>query len=178
MAKPCPHTEYNNACWVCYHAIDCSNKTSRMYRKAWQLPEPDCQSPNYVQPPLPSVAHHTKSPTSTADSVTSCGPGTELTKLFAALKFKTSPVCSCEAKAKQMNTWGVEGCRQHRAEIVEWLRNNARRQGWARKVKAAALATIKGIAIQLNPTDLYGSLVDLAIKKAEEPSSNDKTVAR
>ena len=96
------------------------------------------------------------------------GPGTELKALIASLGINPSPSCDCNAKAEQMNVWGVEGCKQRREEIVQGLRDNAPRWGWKDKLKAAALATVKGIAFKLDLSDPYGSLVDLAIRQAEE----------
>lgn len=96
------------------------------------------------------------------------GPGTELKRLIASLGINPSPSCDCNAKARQMDAWGVEGCKKNRDQIVQGIRDNSPRWGWMDKVKAAALAVTKGIAFKLDITDPYGSLVDLAIRIAEE----------
>lgn len=67
-----------------------------------------------------------------------------------------------------MDRWGIDGCKNRRHLITNWLRENAEKRGWWEKAKAAALAAAQGIAFQLDMTDLYGSLVDLAIRRAEQ----------
>ena len=95
------------------------------------------------------------------------GPGTELKKLLLSLGLRSNAGCDCNVKAAQMDRWGAAGCRERRDEITQWLRDNAKERGWVEKAKAAVLAAAQGIAFELNPSDLYGSLVDLAIQKAE-----------
>lgn len=114
-------------------------------------------------------------PTSPATPVPDVGPGKELKLLLAAIGITTQTGCDCNKKAAQMNQWGVEGCRQHRDEIAGWLRDNAAKRGWMDKFQAAAWAAITGVAFQLDMTDRYGSLVDLAIRRAEEAEANRRT---
>src|SRR5688572_10164657 len=54
------------------------------------------------------------------------GPGTELAKLFAAAG-ASSDQCGgiCRQWRDQMNLWGVEGCRQHRQEIIDRIETAA-----------------------------------------------------
>lgn len=98
----------------------------------------------------------------------SFGPGTELKKLIASLGINPSPSCDCNAKARQMDEWGVEGCRERRDQIAKDLSDNAPRWKWSDRVKAAALAVTSGLAFKLSVTDPFGSLVDLAIANAEK----------
>lgn len=99
------------------------------------------------------------------------GPGTELKALLESLGAKANAGCSCNQKAAEMDAWGVSGCRERRDEIKQFLRDNAAERGWFEKAKAAALATAQGLAFQLNFSDIYGSLVDLAIQRAEASQS-------
>ena len=69
-----------------------------------------------------------------------------------------------------MNDWGPTGCRLARSEIVETMKMNAKQYGWKTVATAAALAVRNGLAWKLNLQDVFGSLVDEAIKRAEEAS--------
>lgn len=95
------------------------------------------------------------------------GPGAELVHLLLTVGISGAPNCACKEMAAKMNAWGVAGCREHRAEIVEHIRAEGNKRGWLEKTKAAALALKTGLAFQLDMSDLYGSLVGLAIKRAE-----------
>jgi hypothetical protein len=96
------------------------------------------------------------------------GPGTQLKALLKTLGIEPSPKCDCNARAMQMDVWGVAGCREHRDEIVGWMRDGQTRWGWKDKVAAAAKAVTSGLAFKLNPLDPYPSLIDEAIRLAEE----------
>lgn len=89
-------------------------------------------------------------------------PGSELKNLLAEWGVSTEEGCGCEGKSHQMNVWGVDGCKQNRAEIVEWLQAAAAKKGWLASL-AAAVAS--------------GSLVDEAIRRAESQTteSQDRT---
>lgn len=64
------------------------------------------------------------------------GPGTELKKLFSARKF---PACQqCDKLARQMNQWGVDGCRERFEEIVTDILPRAR--NWLNDKKPAKYA--------------------------------------
>lgn len=101
------------------------------------------------------------------------GPGTELTKLLASLGVKGNVGCQCPKKAAQMNGWGIAGCKERRDEIAGWLRENAQERSWLEKAKATLRAVALGIAFELDMSDLFGSLVDLAIKRAEEAEAHN-----
>ena len=59
------------------------------------------------------------------------GPGTELKKLLARVGIAATPNCSCNARARQMDEWGVEeAAKPERIEqAVAWLREEAERRG-------------------------------------------------
>ncbi len=96
------------------------------------------------------------------------GPGTELKAIMASLGIEPSPTCDCNGKAIQMDLWGVEGCRENREQIIAWMREGQTRWGWKDKLAAAAAAVKSGLAFKLNPLDPYPSLIDEAIRRAEQ----------
>jgi len=59
------------------------------------------------------------------------GPGTELKKLLAGWPFylTSTPDCSCNARAAEMDRQGVEWCEANIDTIVGWLREQAQARG-------------------------------------------------
>jgi hypothetical protein len=53
------------------------------------------------------------------------GPGTELKKLLKLVGITATPNCSCNAKAKVMDTNGADWCEANLDQIVGWLREEA-----------------------------------------------------
>lgn len=108
------------------------------------------------------------------------GPGTELASLIKLLGGREKPGCGCRALVDRMNRWGVDGCREHRVEIVAKLTASAAKWGIADWFKGALLAIYRCLEMRLNPRDPIGSLVDLAIERAAtSPTSQppqDQTV--
>jgi hypothetical protein len=76
------------------------------YPRVSRLPEP-------AQPPAPP-AH---------------GPGTELKKLLARVGITSTPDCSCNARAAEMDSQGVDWCEANVDTIVGWLREQAQARG-------------------------------------------------
>jgi hypothetical protein len=70
-----------------------------------------------------------------------------------------------------MNRWGVDGCRAHFDEIREWLIKAQAQAGWSATLTAATRAATSGLALQLDPLDIAGSLVQLAIERAASGQS-------
>jgi len=115
------------------------------------------------------------------------GPGTELKKMLVSVGIQSSPTCDCNAKMHIMDGWGVQGCRDNRDTIIQWLTTNAERWGWLTPSGATVsqedpdikkLSTIEklaigwrsirtGIAFQVNWMDPFPGLVDEAIRRAE-----------
>ena len=95
------------------------------------------------------------------------GPGTELADILRSMGIVSGNGCDCKARQATMDQWGVAKCRENRAVILGWIEEGAPRWGWADRVKAVALAVASGVAWSLSPTDPYGSLIDLAIDRAE-----------
>ena len=57
------------------------------------------------------------------------GPGTELKKLLARVGITSTPDCSCNARAAEMDRQGVEWCEANIDTIVGWLREQATARG-------------------------------------------------
>lgn len=110
------------------------------------LPRRNCKEPS---PPAPDF-----------------GPGTELAALIKQLGGTDEPGCGCDAFREQMNRWGVDGCREHRPEIVAQLTASAAKWGMSDWLAGGWKAVTSGLALLLDPRDPIGSLVDLAIKTA------------
>ena len=100
------------------------------------------------------------------------GVGSQLWRLLESLGVKLSARCDCLAWARKLNDWGPAGCRLARAEITDHLRTARAELGWSAAVTAAVAAVRTGLAWRINPIDPYGSLVDEAIRRAEEAASH------
>lgn len=105
------------------------------------------------------------------------GPGSELLALFAELH-ATPPNkgCNCEEVARQMNKWGVAGCRERRNTIIGMIEDNAGRWTWGQliwnHVKVGVSALANGIAPSL------GAIVDEAVRRAEVKEGEKKNISR
>jgi hypothetical protein len=95
------------------------------------------------------------------------GPGAELRKLLIELGVEGFEGCGCGSKAAQMNRWGVEGCRENFDAIRGWIADAQAKAGWLATITAAANAATSGLAMQIDPLDIPGSLVRLAIERAD-----------
>lgn len=80
-------------------------------------------------------------------------PGRQLRRLLAELEIVGEDNCGCAMKATQMDVWGIDGCKEHRTEIIDWLREAAATKGWLARMAAGVGA---------------GWLVDEAIRRAEQ----------
>lgn len=64
-----------------------------------------------------------------ARSVPSSGPGTELKKLLGRIGIKASPTCSCNRRAREMDSHGIQWCRDNLDLIAgEWLAGEAKKR--------------------------------------------------
>jgi len=88
------------------------------------------------------------------------GPGTELTRLIP--DFFSSADCGCKNFAKLMNSWGVDGCREKKQEIIDRLVQQSNNT----------------VLLKLFPdgaTSIVASkMIDKAIKNYEEKVNNGK----
>jgi len=79
------------------------------------------------------------------------GPGTELTELLKSYGIEEKTGCSCRAVARQMDQWGVDGCRQKKNFdwIVERVKENAQKYSWFLRLPAMlTLPLVITIAIE------------------------------
>lgn len=110
---------------------------------------------------------------------TQSGPGTELAAMFKAMGVKaTGCQGRCAARQRQMDQWGVGGCREHRETIIKWMREAYDELSIGEKLKAAASAVTSGVALKLNPVNPIPSLVDEAMRRAvtsEQSSAEPRT---
>jgi len=95
------------------------------------------------------------------------GVGSQLWQLLESLGIRHSAGCSCLKLAERMNALGPAGCRRNRAELAADMQTNAAAYGWTTVATAAAKAIASGLAFRLSVTDLYGSLLGEAIRRAE-----------
>lgn len=98
------------------------------------------------------------------------GVGSQLWRLLSALGIEHSQGCRCLDWAERMNAWGPDGCRLARDQIVQHMRASAKSYGWGNISKAVTKAITTGLAFRLSVTDPYGSLLDEAIRRAEQSS--------
>lgn len=87
--------------------------------------------------------------------------------MLASVGIEPGPGCPCRDMMRKMDRWGITGCREHRGEIVMHVQEQMQNRSWRERLTAAARATASGLAFQLNPLDIPGSLVDEAIRRAE-----------
>lgn len=68
--------------------------------------------------------------------------------------------CGCNDRIREMNEWGLDGCREHLDTIVEWLTDEAARRGWWKYavavpgsklfIKRMVLGAIKQAEVSIN----------------------------
>jgi predicted Fe-S protein YdhL (DUF1289 family) len=100
-----------------------------------------------------------ESPSQTTTTVK--GPGGYLRDLLHAKGYTAVSGCGCNSKAAQMDEWGVDGCRRHIDEIVDWLAAAAKKSGWVMSVLATAPFSRELVRLKIR------ELVEDAIEKAE-----------
>jgi hypothetical protein len=94
--------------------------------------------------------------------------GAHMKQIIQLLRLEKAVGCKrCDEMMDKMNEWGPDGCRAHRAEIVEHLRTAYKETSYAALAKASAIGVLSGLALRLNPLDPLGSLVDEAIRRSE-----------
>jgi hypothetical protein len=99
--------------------------------------------------------------------VTPAGPGNRLKEIIGSVGLEKTGGCRCDEMLVKMNAWGIDGCREHRAEIIAHLKAAYKETSWADFATASAKAIASGLAFSINPLDPFGSLVDEAIRRAE-----------
>ena len=99
--------------------------------------------------------------------------GSQLWRLLSSLKIHHTPTCDCLTLAERMNALGPVGCRRERADLVAQMRTNASAYGWGAVAIAAGRAVVTGLVLHINPLDPYGSLLDEAIRRADEKPKSE-----
>ena len=103
----------------------CNARVSRVgvLRNCGAAPRPEINTRLSIETVLPIPPGHEPPP--------SHGPGTELKKLLGRIGIKASPTCTCNARAREMDAWGVEeSAKPERVEqAVGWLREEASKRG-------------------------------------------------
>lgn len=57
------------------------------------------------------------------------GPGTELKALLSKVGITSTPTCSCNARAMEMNRQGTQWCKDNEELILGWLKEEAEKRG-------------------------------------------------
>jgi hypothetical protein len=58
----------------------------------------------------------------------SVGAGSELKKILQYVGIKATPNCACNRRALEMDSRGVEWCRNNKEHILKWLEEEAKRR--------------------------------------------------
>lgn len=95
------------------------------------------------------------------------GVGMEMLELLHSLGAEPHSSCNCAARAAEMNVWGIAGCREHREEIVGWLREAYAHTTWIDRMRAAGNAVLLGLAFKLDWNDPIPGILDEAIRRTE-----------
>ena len=95
------------------------------------------------------------------------GVGSQLWKLLEKIGIEHTANCGCVSWAERMNKWGPDICLKNKKEIVEHMKSSAKNYGWGNLTLVITKSIITGIAFKINLLDVYGSLLDEAIKLAK-----------
>lgn len=98
------------------------------------------------------------------------GVGSHLWRLLAESGIRHDPRCDCLAWAERLNGWGVAGCRMARDEIAIHLKQEAKKLGWKKLIWKSVEAAARNPEILrwIDLADVYGSIVDEAVRMAEQ----------
>ena len=99
------------------------------------------------------------------------GPGDCLREIISQLGLGTAWCEGCVGRAKQMNVWGVDGCRKNFDTIVGWMNEQYRGVTWGQWSLAATKALSSGLIFSLNLLDPCRSIVEEALRRSEERSN-------
>jgi hypothetical protein len=108
----------------------------------WTIDESHAAYPNEPKPPTVSEVVEVSSPAAMG------GPGTELKKLLKLVGITSSPTCSCNARAKQMDEMEAREpgwCERNIATIVGWLEEQAK----ARKLPFVRFAAEQAVKLAI-----------------------------
>lgn len=135
----------------------------------WQCRDPECgyvTKRAYDRPPNSNCKKKLRAASGARPYVPIRGPGAWLLRLFAEINVTPKPECHCSEYAAKMDAWGVEGCRERRAEIISHLKDDAAKYGLGEWAVAGWTAFWQGKPLSL------GGLVDEAIRRAATPAGS------
>lgn len=94
------------------------------------------------------------------------GAGWHLKQILSEAGAKPDSRCPCLDRAETMDDWGVDGCRENREVIIKWMKEAAFSRWFKEQVRIGW-----SLAHQpwFNPLDPFGSIVDEAIRRADQP---------
>lgn len=101
------------------------------------------------------------------------GVGSFLWRMLSSLGVSHKPNCSCLSLAEEMNRLGPDGCRRECDRLAAEMKRNAGNYGWGDVLRAVANAMKAAIhdrqswVWRLSAGDLYGSLIDEAVRQSE-----------
>lgn len=129
-----------------------------------------CEFQRFAYGPLETVVHACRDgmPPRSPSVAASSNLGISLASIISSLDVKKTAGCNCDEMMARMNAWGIEGCEEHREEILAHL-NKAYAElnpSWADQARMGAKALAMGIVI--NPFDPAGSLLNAAIERARK----------
>ena len=112
------------------------------------------------------------------------GPGTRLRCLLAELGITEvvapatgQKACGCRQLAAQMDRWGVQGCQQHRVEIIGRMMAHAKQYGWSDKLGAGVLAAVKMPGLLLAAVRGMDATIGWLVDEALGQSGEDGEIA-
>jgi len=106
------------------------------------------------------------------------GPGRKLEEIFAELGIPYREGCGCRLFARQMDVWGVDGCRTRFDAIVTRLRKSAGRYSFRDRLTAGRRALRSGFVFSLNLLDPFPGLVAEAIRRSEAEQLQSAPICR
>lgn len=136
-------------------------RCGRVTRSASAPVSCQCRRPSSHFPTIPTADHRSQ-------ELKPAGPGVELGKILTRWGFFHTETCACKDFSRQMNHWGVDGCREKLdSHIVPWLVE----QFAARKQNPEGLSLIaKGIVATI-PEKAVPILARRAARKAIKRAS-------
>ena len=155
-----PHSNACRACSACSRPQALNPVTLRLCRRLLSIDDP-----KLIQA---SKQAYSDSFANLLEINNGIGVGSQLWKLLSELGIEHRSDCSCLDWAVRMNNWGAEGCRLYKKDIINHIKSSSKSYGWGDITKAVTKAISSGLAFRLSITDPFGSLLDEAIRLAEE----------
>lgn len=131
----------------------------------WQRYDcPECQRQTGYLPPLATPPKRTCA----VPRVAGCGD--HLHAFIQSMKMVPVAGCGCPEKIAMMNEWGPAGCREHRAEICDWLKSAYNTITWGEAIYAGRkLLGEEWFSIR----DPFGSILSESIRRSALPGATD-----